>query len=561
LAGGWEQGGPGGGRIGYDAAVVSIASRVDIHRAFVLLAVAAIGVAARRSAAPPSVPAGPAAATEFSVERAMAHVRRIASEPHPQGSAANARVRGYLVEQLTALGLETRVYAEHEYGRTLQNIAARLPGTGSGHAVLLAAHYDSVARGPGASDDTAGVAALLETLRAIRATNHPLRHDVCVLLSDGEELGLLGARAFFADPATADFRRPIAVVMNFEARGTAGPSMMFETASGNAAVLHHFAAASPRPLANSLSYDVYKLLRNDTDFTVFRAAGAQGLNFAFIGNSFWYHTADDAPDHLDPRSLYHHGLSALALTRHFAELPDADLAALNADRGADSVYFNLCPAVLVRYPKALAWPLTIAQVLLTGCLLVRSRRRLWSGEGVARAAGRLFFALVVVAAVTLAIGKALGSPRSPGAYDAQFGLIVAAGVGVTLCAALAFRRRSTVTDLAAVGLTLTTLLGLLVTARVPGGSFVTCWPAAFGSLALIAAAHARPASWPRTLLCLLAVFPALLIFVPLIELIFTAITLLFAPVLSVLVTLATWLVAAAVAPAWQRPVAAAGNPD
>ena len=41
-----------------------------------------------------------APATEFSAERAMAHVERIAQEPHPMGSPANAEVRAYLVEQM-----------------------------------------------------------------------------------------------------------------------------------------------------------------------------------------------------------------------------------------------------------------------------------------------------------------------------------------------------------------------------------------------------------------------------------------------------------------------------
>jgi Zn-dependent M28 family amino/carboxypeptidase len=60
---------------------------------------------------------------------------------------------------------------------TVHNIVARLQGTEQSKALLLVAHYDSVPTGPGASDDGAAVAAMLETLRALKAST-PLRNDV-----------------------------------------------------------------------------------------------------------------------------------------------------------------------------------------------------------------------------------------------------------------------------------------------------------------------------------------------------------------------------------------------
>ena len=53
----------------------------------------------------PPVPAS-APPSEFSAERAMAHVEQIAQRPHPVGSADHARVRDYLVGALGALGLK-----------------------------------------------------------------------------------------------------------------------------------------------------------------------------------------------------------------------------------------------------------------------------------------------------------------------------------------------------------------------------------------------------------------------------------------------------------------------
>ena len=93
---------------------------------------------------------------------------------------------------------------------------ARLPGTRSGgRAFLLVAHYDSVPTGPGATDNGAGVATVLETVRALKA-GPALRNDVIVLLADGEERGLLGARAFVDGYPWA---QEVGAVLNLDTRG------------------------------------------------------------------------------------------------------------------------------------------------------------------------------------------------------------------------------------------------------------------------------------------------------------------------------------------------------
>ena len=53
--------------------------------------------------------------------------------------------------------------------------------------MLIAVHYDGVPAGPAAGDDAAGCAALLETVRALRARKQPLANDVIALFTDGEE--------------------------------------------------------------------------------------------------------------------------------------------------------------------------------------------------------------------------------------------------------------------------------------------------------------------------------------------------------------------------------------
>src|ERR1700735_3379150 len=115
---------------------------------------------------PPSPQPASAPATQFSADRAREVLRRLVGDgiPHPTGSAANGVVRGRIIDELTKLGYQPQVQAGfscNDFGTcaTVKNILARLHGGESGPSVLLAAHYDSVPAGPGASDDGAGVGA------------------------------------------------------------------------------------------------------------------------------------------------------------------------------------------------------------------------------------------------------------------------------------------------------------------------------------------------------------------------------------------------------------------
>jgi hypothetical protein len=326
---------------------------------------------------PRPVPAD-APAAEFSAYRAWRDVAVVARQRHPLGSAAQAQVRDYLLRRLRALGLTPTVLddialtaknGEVNAGR-VQNIVARLPGRQPGSkAVLVLAHYDSQPQSPGAGDDGAGVAAMLETLRALRAAP-PLAHDVIWLFTDGEEAGLLGARAYAAD--TARLRREVGVALNFEGRGNAGPSLTFEVSTRNGWVMQEYARAAPLPLASSLFYEAYRHLSNDTDFTPLRQAGLTGLNFAYVGGYPYYHSPADTPAHLSLGSLQHQGSYMLSLVRHFASIP------LTQTKAPDYTFFNPLGKWLVRYPATWNLPLTIGTIglLLAVVAVARHRRRL-----------------------------------------------------------------------------------------------------------------------------------------------------------------------------------------
>jgi carboxypeptidase Q len=71
---------------------------------------------------------------------------------------------------------------------------------------ILGAHLDSTHAGAGATDNATGAAAMMETLRIIKAAGLTPRRTIRLALWGGEEQGLLGSRAYvrehFADAKT-----------------------------------------------------------------------------------------------------------------------------------------------------------------------------------------------------------------------------------------------------------------------------------------------------------------------------------------------------------------------
>jgi acetylornithine deacetylase/succinyl-diaminopimelate desuccinylase-like protein len=196
--------------------------------------IVALGWALQQPRAP--VPAS-APAQIFSAERAYADLQRIAGpEPTPIGSVGSDAIRDQLVAALSAAGFNVEVqtgvgsqtFESTTVAGRVDNVVASLAGQDSTGSVVLAAHYDSTFGTPGASDDKASVAAMLETARTL-ASGGPMRNDVVMIFTDGEEAGLLGASSFVAEHPLADRG---GVVLNWEATGNAGPSVLFETSSG-----------------------------------------------------------------------------------------------------------------------------------------------------------------------------------------------------------------------------------------------------------------------------------------------------------------------------------------
>ena len=296
----------------------------------------------------------------FDAARAKERLAYILSDqrPHPSDTEASDLVRARLIAQLQQIGLSPIVrdqFACNELYKQrgvscarVRNVIVML-GPSTGRALLLNAHYDSTPVGPGAGDDGIGVATLLEVGSILK--DRPLKRPVILLFNESEELGLIGARAFLADPAS----RNVDALVNLEARGVRGPVNMFETSRPNAAPIGLFAAAVTNPVANSLSTDVYRLLPNYTDVNSFAERGWLTLNLAPIGNETRYHSPGDDIAALEPATLQHMGDQTLALTKA--------LVGGTPTASGDVIFMDIAGRVLI------SMPLMVGAALLIGLLI------------------------------------------------------------------------------------------------------------------------------------------------------------------------------------------------
>lgn len=335
--------------------------------------------------------------SNFSTDRALKHIEHISKQPHAVGFPAHVEVREYIVTELEKMGLQTSFqegYTAGDWGNLSKaiNILARIKGSSKGKALVLLSHYDSSPHSSlGASDAGSGVATILEGIRAFLSENKTPKNDIIILFTDAEELGLNGADLFVNNHPWA---KEVGLVLNFEARGSGGPSyMLLETNRGNSKLIKEFVTAEPQfPVTNSLAYSVYKMLPNDTDLTVFRKdRDIDGFNFAFIDDHFDYHTVRDNYARLDRNTLAHQGSYLMPLLKHFSNSDLTDLKNPN-----DYVYFSVPFFKLVSYPFDWIYPMLILALLFFIALLVYGlQKKLLNTKNIAKGFVPLLLALII----------------------------------------------------------------------------------------------------------------------------------------------------------------------
>lgn len=145
---------------------------------------------------------------------ALNHLQTLSSDEFAGrkfSSKASIQSQSYLISTLKKLAVEgfenkySHRFKQAGFFQTKQgaNIIGFIPGTHfHDQYILLSAHYDHLGTKRnkvynGADDNASGTAALLYYAKLLK--QNPLKHSVILLFSDGEEINLLGAKAFIND--------------------------------------------------------------------------------------------------------------------------------------------------------------------------------------------------------------------------------------------------------------------------------------------------------------------------------------------------------------------------
>jgi hypothetical protein len=280
-----------------------------------------------------------AAGMEFSAENAMRHLEAIALKPRPwQG---NEEARSAIVDALLKDGLHPEIQTYSSVisrNKPVQNVAVRIPGTQSSGAIVVTAHYDTMAQSPGAGDDGSGTAVAMELARAIR-TGPAMKNDLIVVLTDAEEFGLIGAIAF---AGSHPWMRDVRLAINLEGV-VKGPLAMWRMGADEGWLVEQLVNSGSKMTVAPYLFSGPPM--GDTDFTAFSLKGLPGYDlftpYSYPNN----HSMEDLPSGIDPASVQKAGDVLVRLVRHVGGIsfpsPMPDLP--------ERAYFNLFNTI-ISYP-------------------------------------------------------------------------------------------------------------------------------------------------------------------------------------------------------------------
>lgn len=317
----------------------------------------------------------------FSAQNARAHIAMLAGTigSRPVGTPANQRAREYILDQLRLFGYQVRVQEDDarraQLGRTARvvNIIAVHQGRRP-EAIGLVSHYDSVAAGPGAGDDALGVGVSLEAARVLASRPDP-NWTVMILVTDGEEAGLMGAAALMTD---RDVRTRLNAYINIESIGAAGPPMLFEAGPGNDWLLDQWVRLAPHPRGGSFVSEIYRRLPNDTDFSILKLHGIPGLNLAAVADSYGYHTSRDTVERLSARTIRETGDQVVTIA-HALEGVD-----ITQRTSSEKTYFDIGGNTAIAYGRGIGITLSLFALLFGVIAWVKVTAAAVRAEGLLR---------------------------------------------------------------------------------------------------------------------------------------------------------------------------------
>nr|KAJ3419624.1 hypothetical protein HK105_006728 [Polyrhizophydium stewartii] len=331
------------------------------------------------------------------------------------GTDQEDRTKNYILDQIEAVRkLAQANPTPHNFGvyTNVTNIIVRLscgPECDK-NALLLNSHYDTTVVSPGASDDGAGVAIMLEVLRIIAQTPKPLKNSIIFLFNGAEETLQDATHAFVTQHELA---AGVRAVLNLESMGVKGKEILFQVNSDTLVDAYRHV---PHPHAAVTSNDVFStgLVLSDTDFRQFVQYGnLVGLDFAYYQNSYLYHTMLDVEENIEAGSLQHFGDNIVALTHHI--LFESSLE--NVGRTQALIYYDYLGLFFVYYSFSAATIVHYVLAVVSVAVAISKRRSLglsilgvfWEAMRIARS---LFISIVMAVITALLLTNVLGNPMS-----------------------------------------------------------------------------------------------------------------------------------------------------
>ncbi|WFD34961.1 hypothetical protein MCUN1_001807 [Malassezia cuniculi] len=304
----------------------------------------------------------------------------------------------------------------------MSNLIVRISDGGSSqdNALLLNAHIDSTIPSPGAADDGAGIAIMLEALRVLTLKGAPrLRHSVILLFNNGEESLQDASHLYMTQDNITS--HTVRAVLNMEACGVSGPTLLFQAT--DAALIDAYAKV-PHPFGTVLASDVFSsgIIMSDTDFRQFveYGNGLAGLDMAIVGSSYLYHTRKDIPAYVERGVLQHFGENVLSLVESLAVDEQSPLPRIARRPGKRllPIYFSFLGRWFVQIPARLYKQMILAAAVTVNFFIssvTRVERRAHSASVTFVAAGAMVLGLVAAVAlsnVSAAILRLVGAPMS-----------------------------------------------------------------------------------------------------------------------------------------------------
>ena len=323
---------------------------------------------------------------KFSVENMVKHVEIISKEEHSVFCKEELDdVRNYIVEALNSYNVDNEMVShgiKNLYNREtnsveeceIKNIYAEIPGK-SGVNVLLLAHFDSspykikygqvTNNSHGAFDDGYGVSTLLEIAR-VYAQENDLVNGIKLAFLDAEEVSLDGAYSLYEQ--NREWLNDVNVVINVESRGNTGPVYLFETSKNNSKLIDFYQNAG-FPFSFSVAADVYSMMPNDTDLSVFLDNGFNCMNLATLDGLKYYHTEQDNFSNIDKNSLKAYGDTLFPLLEEYTQNNKySKMDAFNSDH--DAMFSTILPNVMLNLHPTVVIVLIVACSVITVALCV-----------------------------------------------------------------------------------------------------------------------------------------------------------------------------------------------